>query len=180
MSIKIERKVVLPQGITAEIKGLNIKIQGPKGTVERQFRATGIEILKGENELIVKGNEKKKVIGAKAGALQAHLKNMVDGAEKGFISKLAVVYSHFPMNVSVKENRVEITNFTGEKQPRIAKIVLGTKVSIKGKDITVEGNDIEAVGQTAANMEQATKVRNKDRRIYFDGIYITEKAHKVL
>jgi len=38
--------------------------------------------------------------------------------------------------------------------------------------VIVEGIDIEHVGQTAANIELATKVKDKDRRVFADGIYI--------
>ena len=56
-----------------------------------------------------------------------------------------------------------------------SKIGDNTKVEVKAADITVSGPDIEAVGQTAANMEQATKIRKHDRKVFQDGIYITKK-----
>ena len=38
------------------------------------------------------------------------------------------------------------------------------------------GSDRDGVAQTAANIEQATIVRNRDRRIFQDGIYLIEKT----
>ncbi len=58
---------------------------------------------------------------------------------------------------------------------QVARIMPNSKVEIKGTDITVTSNDIEMAGQTAANLEKATKVKGRDRRIFQDGIFITEK-----
>jgi large subunit ribosomal protein L6 len=101
---------------------------------------------------------------------------MIKGVTNGFTYKLAIVYSHFPISVSVKKGFIEIYNFTGEKNPRIAKIVGNTSVEVKGKEIIVSGVNKEEVGQTAANIEQAARVKGRDIRIFQDGIYITEKG----
>jgi large subunit ribosomal protein L6 len=39
----------------------------------------------------------------------------------------------------------------------------------------VQGTNIEDVSQTAANIQQATKIKNKDPRVFLDGIYIYER-----
>jgi len=88
------------------------------------------------------------------------------------------MFSHFPISVKVdnKEGKVIISNFLGEKAPRVARILEGVNVSVKGNDVIVEGIDIEKVGQTAANIESACKVQGLDRRVFLDGIYIYEKG----
>ena len=88
---------------------------------------------------------------------------------------MQVVFSHFPINVSAKGKEIEINNFTGEKKPRKAEIVGNTKVEIKGKEIILKGINKEEIGQTAANLEKATKIKNRDQRVFQDGIYLTEK-----
>ncbi|MEM4727737.1 MAG: 50S ribosomal protein L6, partial [Candidatus Bathyarchaeia archaeon] len=47
---------------------------------------------------------------------------------------------------------------------------------VKGDDIILEGINIEDVGQTAANIQQATKTKRKDPRKFIDGIYVYEKS----
>jgi len=39
----------------------------------------------------------------------------------------------------------------------------------------VKGVSVEDVGQTAANVEQATRIKRKDQRIFLDGVYIYHK-----
>jgi large subunit ribosomal protein L6 len=50
-----------------------------------------------------------------------------------------------------------------------------TKVTVKGEDIIVQGISLEDVSQTAANIQNSTKIRNKDPRVFLDGIYVFEK-----
>ncbi|MFB0522514.1 MAG: 50S ribosomal protein L6, partial [Candidatus Bathyarchaeia archaeon] len=49
------------------------------------------------------------------------------------------------------------------------------KVAVKGEDVIVQGIDVEKVSQTAANIQRATKVKNKDPRVFLDGIYVYER-----
>ncbi len=71
--------------------------------------------------------------------------------------------------------RVLIENFMGENYPRTARIVGGASVDVSGEEVVVTGADKEAAGQTAANLEQATRIRGKDPRVFQDGVYIVEK-----
>jgi large subunit ribosomal protein L6 len=100
---------------------------------------------------------------------------MITGVRKGFTCKLKIAFSHFPISVSVKEDKVIIENFTGERSSRISKIIGNTQVSVKGDDVIVQGTNIENVTQTAANIELATKIRKKDPRVALDGIYVYER-----
>ena len=54
------------------------------------------------------------------------------------------------------------------------------KVSVKGEDVTITGINKEHVGQTMANIEQATKIKGRDPRIFQDGIYLVDKRQEEL
>ena len=65
-----------------------------------------------------------------------------------------------------------IKNFLGEKQPRKTTVIgEKTKVEVKGQVLTISGPDKDAVGQTASNIKQATKIKEKDSRVFQDGFY---------
>jgi len=109
------------------------------------------------------------------GTIWAHLKNMVKGVGEDYVYTLEVANVHFPMNVKAEGDKVTIKSFLGETTVRESRIMPNSKVDIKGSTITVTSHDIEAAGQTAANLEKATRLTGRDRRIFQDGIFITEK-----
>ncbi|TRO43562.1 50S ribosomal protein L6, partial [Candidatus Bathyarchaeota archaeon] len=113
------------------------------------------------------------------GTINSHIQNMITGVEKGFLYKLKIVFSHFPISVKVQDKVVLIENFTGERRARKAKIIGDVKVKVESEDVTVEGINLEDVSQTAANIEQATKVKNKDPRVFLDGLYVYERKEGI-
>ena len=56
----------------------------------------------------------------------------------------------------------------------------GADVTIDGTAIIITSTDIEKAGQAAANIEQLTRITDKDIRIFQDGIYIVRKGSKTL
>ena len=104
-----------------------------------------------------------------------HIKNLFLGLQEKFVYHLEAVNVHFPMTIKVEGNKVTIGNFLGEKVPRHATILPNVDVEIKGQKITVSSHNRDAAGQTAANLEKAARLKGRDRRIFQDGIFITEK-----
>ena len=110
------------------------------------------------------------------GTIKAHISNMMIGVTDGFTYNMKIVFAHFPMTVKVNGKTVTIDNFVGERHPRTSKIVGDdTKVTVKGDQVIITGINKEHVGQTMANLEQATKIKGKDPRVFQDGIYLVSK-----
>ncbi len=110
------------------------------------------------------------------GTFASHIGNMIRGVTEGFSYTMKIVYAHFPVKVSVRGNKVVIENFLGERYPRTAQIRGQSKVEVKGDTLHITGANLEDVSQTAANIEQATRIKNKDPRVFQDGIYIVDKG----
>ena len=182
-----------PQKIVKEKKVLRAEIAVPSG-IDIRIEKQKIHMKKGDKEierslhpfLIVKQEGSSIVITARKnrktekrllGTLEAHIHNMIKGLEKPFIYKLQVVNVHFPMTVShdKAKNEFVVKNFLGEKNDRRIPLVAGVDIKINKDIIEIESHDIEKAGQAATNIEKGTHVRNKDRRIYQDGIFIIEK-----
>ena len=179
MIVMFAKDVKIPEGIKVEVSGNKVKVSGPKGELEKSFvipKDVKVEISEGKVRVFSE-NEKRK-IKAIVGTIAAHIRNMIEGVTNGYVYKLKIIYSHFPITVKVEGDRVIIQNFLGERKPREAKIVGNVKVEVKGQEIIVSGIDIDAVGQTAGNIEQATRIVGKDRRVFQDGIFIVSKGEE--
>ena len=174
---RIEHSVTIPEGVTANISEDGVvTITGPKGSLTRTFQNDVVNLLEDGNGLIVRVDLPRRKQRALAGTWKAHLNNMVKGVTDGFTYNLKAFYSHFPMTMAVKGDTFTVNNYFGERVPRTAKILNNVDVKVSNKtEITVTGIDKEAVGQTAANIERCTTVKNRDRRVFQDGIYLLNK-----
>ncbi len=171
-------EVELPKNIQLGVDGMKITVTGGKGNLAREFKNQQITFTKKDNILLIKNNSKRKKETACLKTLRAHVINMIHGVTEGITYDMKIVYSHFPMTVKIDGKHVLIDNFLGEKNPRISDIHDGVTVEVNGADVKVSGLSKDAVSQTAANIEQVTKIKNLDPRVFQDGIYITSKDGK--
>ncbi|MFT0899175.1 50S ribosomal protein L6 [Candidatus Methanoprimaticola sp. MG2] len=176
---KIESTIAIPSGVTVSQDASVLTVKGPKGELSRNFAHPGIDVAVVGEEVSVSCEYPRIKDKAMVGTYVAHVRNMIHGVTEGYTYHLKIVFSHFPMKVTVKGDRVEINNYMGGHAPRYANIVRGCTVKVNGQDVTVDGIDIEACGQTAANLERATSRLGFDKRTFQDGIYIVQKSHKV-
>lgn len=174
-AVEVSKIVQIPDDVEVTLDGLKITVKGPLGTLTRDFSKSPVSIELNSKSLKVWAVWPRKKESALVGTICAHINNMITGVRKGFTYKLKIVFSHFPISVKVQGKTVIIENFTGERNPRRAKIIGDVKVKVAGDDILVQGINIEDVSQTAANIEQATKIRKRDPRVFLDGIYVYER-----
>lgn len=172
----ITRKVEIPPGVDVTLEGSVLTVSGPKGTLTRDMRFPQIDVVVEDGELVVSTASDKKRFLAMSGTLEAHAKSMIRGVTEGYEYRMKVVYSHFPIQLKLQGGSLEINNFLGEKQPRIAKIIEGVSARVGNDEVTLTGIDKEKVGNTAANIEHATRITKRDPRVFQDGIYIVERA----
>lgn len=174
----ITNTIELPEGVTFELKDRVITIKGPKGENHRKLADKHLKITQEGNLITLNYERDTKREKKKIYTTSAHIKNMIKGVKEGYTYTLKICSGHFPMNVSLKGDVFEIRNFIGEQVPRKLKIKQGAKVQIQGDIITVESSSKEMAGQTAASIENLTKRPGFDKRIFQDGIYITNKDGK--
>jgi large subunit ribosomal protein L6 len=171
--------VPVPKGVTVSLHGPTLTVKGPLGSASRRFphEALGVAVAADHVELTLLIPPNRKKAKALLHTWESHAKNLVAGVTIGFEAKMKAVAAHFPMKVVVKDSTLVIENFLGEKHPRTAPLIPGVAAQVDGDFVLLSGVDIEQVGQSAANIERATHIRDYDPRVFQDGIYIVERAH---
>jgi len=176
MVMETNRTVIIPEGVNITIENINVMIKGPLGQIQRDIWYPGITIKKEDSNLVIGTDIPRREQLAMIGTFESHLKNMIVGVTKGYEYTMKVVYSHFPIQLKAEGNKVMINNFLGEKKSRKASIKGDSKVMIKGDQVIITGINKEDVGQTAANIRIATKIKRFDPRVFQDGVYLVEQG----
>lgn len=173
---EISRTIEVPEGVTVSIDGnKKVTVKSDKATLIRNFSYANVLMEAKDNTVRVWAEWPRKKEAALVGTINSHIRNMITGVTKGYTYKMKIVFSHFPITVKLQDKSVVVENFTGEKRPRKLKIVGDVKVKLETEDIIIQGNNLEDVSQTAANIENGTRVTNKDPRVFLDGIYVYER-----
>jgi len=171
-----QKKVTIPEGVTAEMNGSTLVVSGPKGRLERSMHYPKVSVKVEDGEFVVETESTRKKIYAMIGTYASHAENMFRGVTEEYVYTMKVVYSHFPIQLKATPKQLEVANFLGEKETRIAKIPEGVKLKVGSDEIVITGINKELVGMMSGRIERATKVRGRDSRVFQDGIYIVNKA----
>lgn len=137
--------VSLPQGVKAEINGLEFVVTGSKGTLKRSFPAL-VTISSAEEGLAVAAKGSSKQARAAQGSTRAHIANMVQGVSDGWSKKLEINGPGYRAEVRGKDLVLSV----GYSHPVIISAPEGITFSMEKNVVTVEGIDKEVVGHVSA------------------------------
>ena len=177
---KITKDIDLQDTVSAFVNGQVLLIKGPKGEVNREIKQRNISIRIDNKKIVLESERGTKKDKKMIGSLTAHVKNMIRGSLQNHVYTLKICSGHFPMNVSVSNNKLNVKNFLGEKVPRVLQLKHGADVKVDGDLIYVTSANKEIAGQISADIEQLTRRPGFDTRIFQDGIYIINKDGKEL
>jgi len=160
--------VKLPSGVTAELKGSEMTVKGPKGLLSRSM-PDHVTFDIGSDELKVARVNDSKPARERHGLARSLVQNMVTGVSEGFVRELEIVGVGYKAKVSGRTLNMSL----GYSHPINFEIPEGIEIKVARTDITVTGIDKEVVGQTAALIRAFRKpdaykgkgVRYKNERI---------------
>jgi large subunit ribosomal protein L6 len=174
-----KEEIEIPKGVKVSLEGgHHIRVKGPEGDITKDFsHIRGIKVAIEGNKVLFSTNFPKSGTLALIKTIMSIISNLIIGVQNNYkyISKIA--YSHFPCSVRVDEKNkiIFVENFLGERAPRKANFPDNVKVEVKGDDVSFTGPDKEALGQSAANVKRACRIRKKDPRVFQDGVYLYKK-----
>lgn len=173
---KMQQEIKIPEGVQVTLRKNMLQVKGKLGSTYKNFKKIPVNLEVSEDKVRLKATGTRKKDYAILNTAHSIIGNLCEGVQTGYTVKLKIVFAHFPITVKTQDKMILIENFQGERSARVAKIIGNTKVTPKGEDVIVTGPVLTDVTQTAANIQQGTKVKNKDHRVFLDGIYIYEKT----
>ncbi len=180
MKKELYQNIEIPEGVEVTINDDEITVKGELGENKRSFNIYNMTLEKKDDKIIIGSKKATKTEKKMMNTIAAHIKNMMKGVQEKFEYTLKICFSHFPFTVKHEGNKIIVNNFLGEKINRVVEMPEGAEIEINKDMITIKSINREIAGQAAANLEKVTKVRNKDIRVFQDGIYILNKAGRDL
>jgi large subunit ribosomal protein L6 len=168
--------VAVPAGVKVDIKGTNLKVQGPKGTLERDFSpAIGIAV-EGSQVLVTRSTDNP-TDRALHGTTRALVNNMITGVSTGFEKILEVDGVGYRAELSGQN----LTLYVGYSHPVVVQPPDGItfEVDTKTRQVKIKGFDKEQIGQIAADIREIRPPEPyKGKGIRYRGEKIRRKAGK--
>ena len=164
LAVVLREEIPVPEDVEVTIDK-EVTVTGPKGELKRKFKTGNISLRQEDGLVVLETRFPKKKDKAMLGTIKSHISNMIHGLTEGFTYKMKIVYAHFPMTVKAAKDKVTIENFLGERYPRTAKVVGTAQVKVQGDEVVITGVNKEDVGQTMANLEQATKIKGETKGV---------------
>ena len=175
MSRVADNPVKIVDGVTVDIEGQEVKVDGPKGSLSMTVNA--LVDLKVEEGLVVfvpNGNDRKSE--AMAGTTRALLQNMVFGVSEGFEKRLELQGVGY--RAQAKGNQLSLQ--LGFSHPVDYELPEGISAETPSQtEIVISGNDKQQVGQVCAEIRGFRPPEPyKGKGIRYHGEYVRRKEAK--
>lgn len=170
--------VVIPQGVTVDIKDNVITVKGKLGELKQEYSDIDIKIEDGE--VILERSSDQKDIRSKHGLYRALVQNMVTGVSEGYTKELELIGVGYRASNQGQILDISI-GFSHNIVMDIAPEIKVETITAKGKNpiIKLTSHDKQLVGQVAAKIRSYRKPEPyKGKGIKYVGEYIRRKAGK--
>ena len=167
--------IALPNGVTAEVSGQNVKVKGPKGELALEIREP-IKVVLEDNSIIVTRPDDEAESKALHGLSRTLIANNVQGVASGFSKSLEIIGTGY--RAASKGSNVELA--LGLSHPVVVTPPAGITLTVEGNNkIIVSGISKQAVGEVAAKIRKLRAPEPyKGKGIRYEGEYVRQKVGK--
>jgi large subunit ribosomal protein L6 len=167
--------IAIPDGVSVERVGDEVRVKGPKGTLSERVSSSISTRVEGSNVVITRPDDER---GSRAlhGLTRALIANMVKGVVKPFVKELEIQGVGYRAEANAKVLKLTV----GYSHPYDISIPEGLKVSVdRNVIVRVEGISRQLVGQFAADVRSVRPPEPyKGKGIRYLGEHIRRKAGK--
>lgn len=150
MSRIAKQPVEILKGVSVELNGRTISVNGPQGALSMELDSE-VEVAQDEGKLNVRAASGSRFANAMAGTTRALLKNMITGVHSGFERKLELVGVGY--RAQAQGSKVNLT--LGFSHPIVYDVPEGVAVETPSQtEIVVKGIDRQKVGQVASELRE--------------------------
>lgn len=169
------RPIPIPAGVNLQVKGTVVEVQGPRGSLEREF-APGLEVRVVDGKVVVECPDVSERMRSLHGLTRTLISNMVEGVTKGFSKSLEIVGVGY--RASKSGNKLVLS--LGFSHPVEFIPSAGLEIEVPNPTlIVVKGRDKEAVGQLAATIRDVKPPEPyQGKGIRYAGERVRRKAGK--
>ena len=175
MSRVADNPVKIVDGVTVDIEGQEVKVDGPKGSLSMVVSAlVDLKVEEGLVMFVPNGNDRKSE--AMAGTTRALVQNMVLGVSEGFEKRLELQGVGY--RAQAKGNQVSLQ--LGFSHPVDYELPEGISAETPSQtEIVISGNDKQQVGQVCAEIRGFRPPEPyKGKGIRYQGEYVRRKEAK--
>lgn len=167
--------VNIPAKVTVVVEGNVIKVEGPKGKLEKVF-SNSVILSKDDNAVYVKPADNSRLARAMQGTARSIISNMVEGVQNPFIKNLEIHGVGF--RATLNGNKLDLA--LGYSHPIVYTIPEGVIVTVTDNTkLKVESADKHLTGQVAADIKHYYKVEPyKKKGVRIVGEFIRSKEGK--
>jgi large subunit ribosomal protein L6 len=167
--------VPIPQGVTCQINGQEIKVKGKNGELSA-LASKEVQITQDDNGILVRPSDESKQARMLWGTWKNRIKNMVQGVHEGFTVRLEI--NGVGYRAAVEGNTLKLQ--LGYSHDVLYPIPQGIQIKCeKPTSIAISGADRQRIGQVAAEIRAYRKPEPyKGKGVKYENEYIVRKEGK--
>lgn len=170
-----KKQIVLPAGVSCDIEGRIVRVQGPKGELTLDIHPVVTIHVEDQTVTTTVQNPGNNQQAALWGTFSALVQNMVTGVSVGFERKLEITGVGYGWNISGQNLKIK-AGYSHEIEMEVPQ---GVALSAEGNVLTLSGIDKQLVGETAARIRRIrTPEPYKGTGIKYSDEHIRRKAGK--